>query len=214
MNKVDNGPTQRLLRTIGYALLFVSALIFAINEVNAINVQVITDFIKPVTDFLNNKDLKLLHDYKTVLFIVGLVLLLWTQTKSLFVKLLVTIIGAFTVIALNGQMGLLPFDTNFSFVQDLIDKSKWLPLGLLVFSLYPMYLILVYRKPKASSANLSSSGLLLIIIALVGYSLTSNLTTGIFHNNIYIAIVNWTEVAGLVVLTLGSLFGILALFRK
>lgn len=219
MNEVYNGPMERLIRTTGYLLLLVSSVFLLTNALGTLGVKTINDFIQPVTTFLAKNEFKFINTYRYLGFTVGLLLLLWTQTKSLFIKIFFTIIGVGTILtltSLNPAVGILPFvkTLNIKFLVDFANLKVWVPLLLLVASLFPVYLVLAYREPRAASASLTSSGLLIVIIGVVGLGLAAIATKGLLNAPLFKTIFEYVISLGYLTTALGSVIGVLALFRK
>lgn len=216
MNKTTNGPITRLIRTIGYVLIGVASLLLLVNKGATLNYDWLNNIIAPINKFIENTLPLFVQNSFYLIFIVGLLILLYTQTKSWFIKIFVTIVGVFTVLALNQTAeGILPFKTgNIAFINQVLAVNIWMEMILLVLVLFPLYLILAYRKPHAKSATFVSSGLLLLLIAIVLEILAVNIPKGLFVMAVYPTIVAWVFMISYLTLILGGIIGLFAIFNK
>lgn len=216
MNKTNNGPITKLIRTIGYVFIGLASLILLVNKGATLNYDWLNNIINPINNFIENQLPAFVQNSFYLIFIVGLFILLFTQTRSWFIKIFVTIIGVFIILALNQTTeGILPFSTgNIEFINQILAANIWIEMILLILVLFPLYLILAYRKPHAKSATLVSSGLLLLLIAIVLEILPVNIPKGLFVMSVYPAIVAWVFIVSYLTLVLGGIIGLFALFNK
>lgn len=217
MNRVENGGFARLIRTIGYLLVFASAVLLSLESFKVLNVIFINDLVKPVNDFVDKSIGSFITGNVYMFLSIGLLLLLWTQTRSWFIRLFVTIIGVGTLVGIhNSGMEIFTFwkDPNVKFLTDIFTANKWINTILIVLSLFPIYLVVAHRRPTALSATVTSSGILLTLIAVVGMFLKINLSGQFFQTPFYTGFVNWTFALSYFVTVIGGLIGVLAIFRK
>lgn len=220
MNKVNNGPVARLFRTLGFVFVLIATFILGVGAISALVPNQIANIVKPLKDFLTSGSFKFLIDYAYLFFIVGLGLLLWTQTKSYFIRVLFTVIGLLTIytISFNGKVeNFLPFKLSFKigFITKFVSQSPWIALGMIIVSVFPIYLVLAYRKPDRSSANTTSAGLLILIIAIFAQGLSlihpNNAVAG---SDLFKIITTWIFAIGYLVTFIGSVLGILTFYKK
>lgn len=216
MNKINNGPITKLIRTIGYVFIGLASLILFLNKGATLNYDWLNNIINPINNFIENQLPAFVQNSFYLIFIVGLFILLFTQTRSWFIKIFVTIIGVFIILALNQKTeGILPFSTgNIEFINQILAANIWIEMILLILVLFPLYLILAYRKPEAKSATFVSSGLLLLLIAIVLEILPVNIPKGLFVMSVYPAIVAWVFIVSYLTLVLGGIIGLFAVFNK
>ena len=212
-NKVQNGPIARIIRTIGYILVLLSSVFLTVEFIGGFNWQ----FFKPVVDFVHN-ELASLEKYHLFGLSIGLLLLVWTQSKSYFLRILTTIVYLFGILGIQTlypNLNVLPFNLNIEFYQTLLNNTEWIRLIIFVAPLLFVHLVLAYKKPSRISSSTVGSALLLLIFIAVGFIIPiilpdqTWLTTDLARNILY-------GLAGFstALMASGSAFGVLGMFRK
>lgn len=218
MKKVQNGPLTRLIRTIGYLLILVSSLVISVTALNLLNVGFITTNILPVTNFIDN-NLEKVTTFKYLILTVGLIVLMWTQSKSLFFRIFNTILVTLSVIVIAVlDKEVFGFIINNSGLQtmftDLVTKFEWFKGAIFLIPLFFVYLLLAYKKPARISTQVITSGLMFLVIVLIGSNIQHFLNATWLSSNIYLTVLEWMKAIGFTLVTVGSAFGVLGFLRK
>lgn len=218
MKKIKNGPIERLIRTLGFILVLIATLFLTIEYLDQFSLK----FIEPVKEFLVN-EVDFLEKFKYTFFISGLLLLIWTQNRNIFVRVLTTLTFIFSVIGLtiiHSDKNILPFNLSSitvleSFFMDMITKFNWFEFAIIVAPAFLIYLIFAYRKPSRISISALGAGIILLIIAVIGTYLPLIFTQlNFLESEIAVKIILGIKIGGTGFALLGSSFGVLGLFRK
>ena len=99
---VKNNPIGKLFRPAGFILVLVASFFLAVLALR--DLTFLTKIIKPVVDFVDGINFAV-YKYVYSGLIVGLGLLLWTQNKSYFLRILITLIGiaSLCVLGISGN---------------------------------------------------------------------------------------------------------------
>lgn len=95
--KVLNNAVGKLIRTIGFFVIFISAALLALIYLKSLNVAAINNQIIPVLDFIE-RDIPFLFDYLLTFLVGGFILLLWTQSNNYFTRIFVTLLALVGVV--------------------------------------------------------------------------------------------------------------------
>lgn len=228
--KVENGPIARLIRTVGFFLVLIASLFFGIKTVGALNINAIQKVIEPVEDIINF-DLGFLSEHIYVVLLAGILLLLWTQAKTYFTKIFVTILSLVMMFVINSVPDyfivenfvdltqIVPFLPEVESINDLLikffDISKWIVLIIIIPLLF-LSVTLSSKKPRRISTQLVANGLILVLLSTVIVYLPVALGQD-WHEGPtawFNYVVNSLLTLSFVTIALGSLFGVLGLFRK
>lgn len=218
MKKVHNGPLTRLLRTLGFILVLASSLVISVQALLLLNVNFITNNIQPLVDILN-KNFEVVIKYRTAIIVVGGLIVMWTQSKSVFFRIVNTILVGFSVV---GFATLNPLAFGFginneglrNLFANLVLKYNWFSSLMILAPMFLVYLLLVYKKPHRISVQTITAGMMFVMIALIGLNLQFFVSAEFLTASIYLTIMNWISTLGFVFITLGSAFGVLGILRK
>ena len=227
-NKVENGAVARLIRTVGFFLVLVASVFLGVKALGAINVEFINNLIDPINNVISN-DLQDLADYIYIVLLAGLLLLLWTQSRSYFARIFITVITllitfvvnsvpqifeVFNFVDVNNLIPFLPEVTSLNdILSDFFNITKWLVL-LITLPILLLFMLFGYKKPKRISSQFLSNGLLLLFLTTIVIYLPSLLDLNWYDAQWFNYVAYSLLSLSFVVTTLGSTFGVLGLFRK
>lgn len=220
MNKVYNGPFGKLIRTIGYLAILVGSALLAIKSLKLIDVEFINNLINPVNDFLS-EDLVFLIDYSVFFLFAGLILLLWTQSKSYFGRIFITLVTVAVALVVENivltDVNIFPFLPEIGQINNLLgsyfDSIKYLQL-IQVLPLLMIFILLGSKKPKRTSTTTVSNGLMLLLLSVVIVNLSMLLDNDWETVRWFIILTNSFLSLSFVMIAFGSVFGFLGMFRK
>lgn len=214
--KVLNNAVGKLIRTIGFFVIFVSAALLTLIYLKSLNVAAINNQIIPVLDFIE-RDIPFLFDYLLTFLVGGFILLLWTQSNSYFARIVVTLLALVGVVTHDSisTNNILIIDLEIKFLNDLLVKYDWLTFAIFAGAMLSVYFLLGFKRPKRISTNIISSALFILLIAVVVQMLPEiigleNWTTG----KVYGYILNGLYSLGFITVTVGAAFGTLGFFRS
>lgn len=214
---VLNNRFERIIRSFSYLLILVSGVILSVTFLNKIEWNKLTDLIEPVTTFIN-KDLKFFEDYNFLILIVGLLGLVWTQSRNMFLKIFTTIITLLVVLISDNLTGfkVLTFIPDIKIIENLFQNVKvpWLIYAIQFTPILLIYIVLSLKKPRRNSLNLVISGLGFMILLIAALALPVILSKDWDLENVYKIAENSIASLSFVLLTFGSLFGLLGFFRR
>ncbi|MDY0278160.1 MAG: hypothetical protein RBQ97_08745 [Acholeplasma sp.] len=219
--KVKNGPIGRIFRTLGFLLVLVASLFLVVINVRRMDVSFINGFMSGVYSFFDTTFVNT-GDYIYSALAVGLLLLVWTQSNSIFMRVITTVLGAFALIGLsyaspdaNNKILFFSLGNKIGdFYNNLFGKFTWLEMVLSLVPLLFAYLILAFKRPERISSRLVSSGLLILLIGVVGVYLPVITTATWASNSTVLVIVYGVLSISYLLTALGSVFGVLGLLRK
>lgn len=225
--EVFNGPIMRVIRTIGYGSLLIGAFLLLLDALASYNINFISNYLVIIDDFITNNFQMSLYGLKYWLFLVGIIMLIFTLSKNIFLKTLTTLLLFITILNIN-MTGAIYFDnfkellfSNESFLNKIVEffnstinKEVLIPLILNVLTPFFIYVIIASKKPGRIATKLVSSGLLLITFTIAFYSFPLISVIPFLQTTTYFNIVNGILASGLLSITVGSCFGVLGVFRK
>lgn len=225
MTEVENGPLARLFRTIGYIALLVVALIavglLLMTFTSLVSVEFLENIAIKIIDF-QQSNLDFLSEYLGLIFTGGLLLLVWTLSKKLFLPIMTTILVLISVYlhdtfaSMVGSGAIIPFFEvpQIDFVLELVVENIWLyPAVLIATSLFA-YILLGIKKPKRVAPSLISAAMLILVFYILLQYLPLLLENDWLTNNIYVAIIAGLGTLSFIVMAVGGVFGILGFARK
>lgn len=227
-NKVENGAVARLIRTIGFFLVLLASLVLGVHSLESINVEFINDLIAPINEVINS-DLEFLTKHIYVVLLSGLLMLIWTQSRSYFSRVFITFVTLLVTFVVNSipltfeiidfvdVRNIIPFLKSSQAINDIFidffSITKWLVL-IIALPILLLFMLLGYKKPKRVSSQFVSNGLILLFLTLIVIYLPSLLDLNWYDTTWFNYVVNSLLSLSFVVTTLGSAFGVLGLFRK
>lgn len=230
-NYVENNTLGKIFRTLGYIALFASsalvslALVFA-EDAEFFMIDTLRELLQPVQDIITSVDLLQDGFYYVALFFVGMLFLVWTLTKSLFFKIIQTLlfVAAFALIFYTQDASLIPasytspewltniLDMVGTYLDQAVDFSEFsLPLVALVVTLL-IWRLFATKKPKRLATFFSRLGGFVLFIAVLtvfmGTAFEEFIDPTIFETGrVYLYFATFDLFA------LGSVFGILGFLR-
>lgn len=233
VNKDQTSALTKLLRTLSFVLLaavfslFIFHLIFE-TQLEFILMDQLRPLLQPVQDMIASIDL--LNDtfYILTTLILGLLLFTWTVTKSVLIKVLLTlsILLSYLVMLSEetlfiGYMDLVRpeflnpvFDVINPLLEQLLTLHEFVGLLTVFVTFVLLTLLLAFRKPKRFSLVLVRIGVDILLLALFVEFAKVVLIDSFIPANIYEYIKNYSLLIGYDFIIFGSLFGILGFFRN
>lgn len=233
IDKNQTSALTKLLRTLSFVLLaavfslFIFHLIFE-TQLEFILMDQLRPLLQPVQDMIASIDL--LNDtfYILTTLILGLLLFTWTVTKSVLIKVLLTlsILLSYLVMLSEetlfiGYMDLVRpeflnpvFDVINPLLEQLLTLHEFVGLLTVFVTFVLLTLLLAFRKPKRFSLVLVRIGVDILLLALFVEFAKVVLIDSFIPANIYEYIKNYSLLIGYDFIIFGSLFGILGFFRN
>lgn len=224
---VHNGPIAKVIRTFGFILVLIGSGLLLLDVLASLEISFLVDKLNQLDDYLVYNFTNNLIGLKYLYVIVGLIILVFTQSKNWFLIILSTILILFTTINVNttGAVFFEPLKEQIFIgtswlekISDLmnqyINTNQYIPFAINLVTIFMVYIILAIKKPSRVSTKLVSSGLLLLVIgaALHSFPLISNIQ--FLQEPVYLTISNSVLAGALFLQTLGSALGVLGIFRK
>lgn len=219
--KVLNGPVMRLIRTISFVLIFVSSAILSIEILTTINLGFIQNFkiLTTLDDFITN-ELSFMGDYLIFTLLVGFIALLWTQSNSIGKRVVFSVlilVGAVIFDNLFFNQFIIPFLPELTFVNDLLGDLNNTYSWFYLFVLIPILLLFIMfsaKRPKRLSTKVVGNGLMVLILATLVNHLPVLIGNDWATQNWFTIVDGFLHSFSFVLLSLGSAFGIIGMFRK
>lgn len=224
---VHNGPIAKVIRTFGFILVLIGSGLLLLDVLASLEISFLVDKLNQLDHYLVYNFTNNLIGLKYLYVIVGLIILVFTQSKNWFLIILSTILILFTTINVNttGAVFFEPLKEQIFIgtswlekISDLmnqyINTNQYIPFAINLVTIFMVYIILAIKKPSRVSTKLVSSGLLLLVIgaALHSFPLISNIQ--FLQESVYLTISNSVLAGALFLQTLGSALGVLGIFRK
>lgn len=233
VNKDQTSALTKLLRTLSFVLiaavfsLFIFHLIFE-TQVEFILMDQLRPLLQPIQDTITSIDVLSNTFYILTTLILGLLLFTWTVSKSVLIKVLLTVsIFLSYLVMLSeetlfiGYMDLVRpdflnpvFDIINPLLEQLLTLHEFVGLLTVFITFVLLTLLLVFRKPKRFSLTLVRIGVDLVLLALFVEFAKVVLIDSFIPANIYEYIKNYSLLFGYDFIIFGSLFGILGFFRN
>lgn len=233
VNKDQTSALTKLLRTLSFVLLasvfslFIFHLIFE-TQVEFILMDQLRPLLQPVQDVIAS--IEILSDtfYILTTLILGLLLFSWTVSKSVLIKVLLTLSIVLTYLVMLseetlfiGYMDLVRpeflnqvFDVINPLLEQLLTLHEFVGLLTVFVTFVLITLLLAFRKPKRFSLTLVRIGVDILLLALFVEFAKVVLIDSFIPANIYEVIKNYSLLIGYDFIIFGSLFGILGFFRN
>ncbi|GEM_PF-3052765 len=233
VNKDQTSVLTKLLRTLSFLLftvvfsLFIFHLIFE-TQAEFILMDLIRPLLQPIQDTISSIDI--LNDtfYLLTTLVLGLLLFTWTVSKSVFIKVLLTVSIFLSYLVMLSEETLYigyinlvrpdflnpVFDLINPLLEQLLTLHEFVGLLTVFITFVLLTLLLVFRKPKRFSLTLVRIGVDLVLLALFVEFAKVVLIDSFIPANIYEIIKNYSLLFGYDFIIFGSLFGILGFFRN
>jgi len=225
--EVTNGPIARVVRTIGYALVLLGAVVIVLDVLRIAGYAFLEEFIRNIESFLLTGFGVEVLSLRYRLLIFGTILLIGTLSKN--IALIVITILLVLLVGLNidltgalyfdGLIGVLGFSGSWTgslatFFNNTINANTNVALAFNVLAPFMVYIVIASKKPSRIATKGVSSGFL--IVSLVAAFLVFPYMTDMpfLHTNTYLTIVYSVLLSGIISLVSGSIFGVLGFFRK
>lgn len=235
VNPNKTSVLTKLLRTLSFViLLFVFTLLqmhFLFDTTtDIILLNQIQSLLQPVQDVLTNYSFLQDGFYMASALLLGLLLFIWTISKSVILKVIVTIALIFSyIVMINEQVFFIApnsmtvispafldsvFDIIGPLLEELFALQALIPLLIMFITFALLTLLLAFRKPKRMSLMIVRAGFDILLLALFVEFLKVVLIDSIIPLNIYDIIKTYSFLIGYDLVILGSIFGILGFFRN
>ena len=233
VNKDQTSALTKLLRTLSFVLLaavfslFIFHLIFE-TQVEFILMDQLRPLLQPVQDTIASIDILSDTFYILTTLLLGLLLFTWTVSKSVLIKVLLTISIVLSYLMMLseetlfiGYMDLVRpeflnpvFDIINPLLEQLLTLHEFVGLLTVFITFVLLTLLLAFRKPKRFSLTLVRIGVDILLLALFVEFAKVVLIDSFIPANIYEVIKNYSLLIGYDFIIFGSLFGILGFFRN
>ena len=233
VNKDQTSALTKLLRTLSFVLLaavfslFIFHLIFE-TQVEFILMDQLRPLLQPVQDTIASIDILSDTFYILTTLLLGLLLFTWTVSKSVLIKVLLTISIVLSYLVMLseetlfiGYMDLVRpeflnpvFDIINPLLEQLLTLHEFVGLLTVFITFVLLTLLLAFRKPKLFSLTLVRIGVDILLLALFVEFAKVVLIDSFIPANIYEYIKNYSLLIGYDFIIFGSLFGILGFFRN
>ena len=233
VNKDQTSALTKLLRTLSFVLLaavfslFIFHLIFD-TQVEFILMDQLRPLLQPIQDTIASIDILSDTFYILTTLILGLLLFTWTVSKSVLIKVLLTISIVLSYLVMLseetlfiGYMDLVRpnflnpvFDIINPLLEQLLTLHEFVGLLTVFITFVLLTLLLAFRKPKRFSLTLVRIGVDILLLALFVEFAKVVLIDSFIPANIYEVIKNYSLLIGYDFIIFGSLFGILGFFRN
>lgn len=217
--RVINNRYERAVRTLSYALLLISSFIIGVNTIVNINWQFIQTIFNPINNFLTN-ELDFMSNYLLFTFFLGIVGLVWTQSRNYFLRIFTTILLVVVSLINDNVTATKVFDfiPRMSFINDWLDQllmsNNWLLLVIQITPLLFVYILFNARKPKRLGLSVLLSGVGFLMLKLVLNELPTIINNDWLLRDGYRLLLNINLVTSLSFIAVGSALGIVGFFRK
>jgi hypothetical protein len=234
VNPNQSSGIIKLLRTVSFIVLFI---VFALlqmhllfdTQIEFILIDVLRPLLQPVQDIITSIDILTNVFFILSGIIVGFLLFTWTISKSVLIKVLLTIALVLSyIVMLVEETVFISVDLNVvlpDFLDGVVDLLSTLlvpllslhvfvPLLVIFVTFVLVTLLLAFRKPKRLSLTLVRIGVDIILLALFVEFAKVVLVDSFITANIFEFIQNYSFLIGYDFIAFGALFGILGFFRN
>mgnify|MGYP001039457058 FL=1 len=233
VNKDQTSTLTKLLRTLSFVLLaavfsvFIFHLIFD-TQVEFVLMDQLRPLLQPIQDTIAS--IEVLSDtfYILTTMILGILLFTWTVSKSVLIKVLLTVSIVLSYLVMLSEETLFigymdfvrpeflnpVFDIINPLLVQLLTLHEFVGLLTVFITFVLLTLLLAFRKPKRFSLTLVRIGVDILLLALFVEFAKVVLIDSFVPANIYEVIKNYSLLIGYDFIIFGSLFGILGFFRN
>jgi hypothetical protein len=235
VNPNKTSVLTKLLRTLSFVILLVVFALLQMHFLFDANTDVILlnqiqSLLQPVQDILTNYSFLQDGFYIATALLLGLLLFIWTVSKSVVLKVMLTLalILSYVVMLYEQVLFIAPetlsvispafLDSVFDIINPLLEElfalQALIPLLIIFVTFALLTILLAFRKPKRVSLIIVRAGFDIVLLALFVEFLKVVLIDSIIPLNIYDIIKNYSFLIGYDLVILGSVFGILGFFRN
>lgn len=235
VNPNKTSALTKLLRTLSFVILVAVFTLLQMHFLFDANTDVILlnqiqTLLQPVQDVLINYSFLQEGFYIASALLLGLLLFIWTVSKSVVLKVMLSIALILSyVVMLNEQVLFIAPDTmsviSPAFLDSVLDiigplleelfaLQALIPLLIIFVTFALLTLLLAFRKPKRVSLIIVRAGFDIVLLALFVEFLKVVLIDSIIPLNIYDIIKSYSFLIGYDLVILGSILGILGFFRN
>lgn len=234
INSNQTSALTKILRTVSFVVLFV---VFALlqmhllfeTQIEFILMDVIRPLLQPVQDIIVSIDILGSVFFILSGLIVGFLLFIWTVSKSVLTKVVLTIVLLLSyVVMLVEEIVFISVDLTIvlpelldgvvdflsTLLVPLLSLHEFVPLLVIFVTFVLITIFLAFRKPKRLSLLLIRIGVDIILLALFVEFAKVVLVDSFIPANIYDFIKNYSFLIGYDFIAFGALFGILGFFRN
>ena len=233
INKEHTSGFKKLLRTLSFLLLLVVFALFQMHllfetQIEFILMDQLRPILQPAQDVIDSIDI--LNDgfYILSALTLALVLFTWTISKSVILKVLLTISILLSFVISLVETSLFISYINLAvpsilndglilihpLIDQLLSLHDFVAL-LVIFITYVLLTILIaFRKPKRVSLSLVRIGVDIILLSLFVEFARVVLVDSFIPSNIYDYIKNYSLLIGYDFIAIGAIFGILGFYRN
>ena len=231
---VENKGFAKFLRTLGYTMVLFATMLTALELVfseaaNFILLDTFRELLAPVESFVSELTFLNGVTYIFMAFVLGMFLLVVTLKKSTFSRVFFGLITLFLglILIYENQNLVLPIEiVNPEWLTDLLSMASVAfdplldlsedfanPLISLLFVLITWH-VFASKKPKRLSTQFVRFGLAVLFVAVLTFFASIAFEGGFFSGDVYQTIQSYAYFIALDLISIGSIFGILGLFRK
>ena len=233
LNKNQTSSFTKFLRTLSFVIMFVVFSLFLMHlifetQVEFILMDALRPLLQPIQDTIAS--IEVLSDtfYILTTLILGLLLFTWTVSKSVLIKVLLTVSIVLSYLVMLseetlfiGYMDLVRpeflnpvFDIINPLLEQLLTLHEFVRLLTVFITFVLLTLLLAFRKPKRFSLTLVRIGVDILLLALFVEFAKVVLIDSFIPANIYEYVKNYSFLIGYDLIALGSILGILGFFRN
>ena len=235
VNPNKTSALTKLLRTLSFVILlavFTLLQMYFLFDANTdvILLNQIQTLLQPVQDVLTNYSFLQDGFYIASALLLGLLLFIWTVSKSVVLKVILTSVLILSYVVMLSEQVLFIAPETLSvtsptfldslldiigpLLQELFALQALVPLLIIFITFALLTLLLAFRKPKRVSLIIVRAGFDIVLLALFVEFLKVVLIDAIIPLNIYEIIKSYSFLIGYDLVILGSIFGILGFFRN
>ena len=217
----DQHIVVRIIRVLSFAIILVTSVFILVKLLLSTSLANNTIFLT-VKNFFNELPLAVVN-YLELGFIIAIVILIWVRGKTIFGKILTTLLSGYVLLlAFNDVRTLLPYQllapsflsgVNLSFLNFISDINEYLPYGIVLLTFIIISGILG-NKPKRISARLVKGGFVFIIFGMVVVFATGLLALNSEAMSTLDTVVTYIYAIAYALCGLGGALGVLGFYRK
>ena len=226
--RVYNKTFGKIVRTLGFLLVFVSSIYFSTNLVIAYSDLPLMNFLLPFADMIDGIiGIPFIAEYAFLMLILGLLFIIWAIRRGFVLRILLTfVLLVMTVYAMSQPIVYMTYlaidmpawwETVLGFANPLLDQFLALhgAVGPAVVLLVPILLWITFRnkKPIRFSVFLMRLGSIAMVLATLMVIVSEDFFTALQSVEIYETIYLLAYIFTYLFYMVGSIFGILGLTK-